>query len=67
MKKGNTETGKTKRGSIYIGDKNKDKRDDYSITIFLKNVKLKSNQTQKMFDEDFIKAVEKEYAVRYLE
>ena len=42
MKKGNTETGRSKRGSIYMGDKNKDKRDDYSITIFLKNVKLKS-------------------------
>jgi len=25
-----------------MGDKNKDKRDEYSITIFLKNVKLKS-------------------------
>jgi hypothetical protein len=40
MKKANTETGK--RGSIFMGDKNKDKRDEYSITIFLKNVKLKS-------------------------
>ena len=50
-----------------MGDKNKDKRDDYSITIYLKNVKLKSGQTQKMYDEDFIKAIEKEYAVRYLE
>lgn len=43
MKKGNIETGNTKRGSVYIGDKNKDKRDDYSITIFLKNVKLKTS------------------------
>ncbi len=42
MKKGNTETGRSKRGSLLMGDKNKDKRDDYSITIFLKNVKLKS-------------------------
>lgn len=42
MKKGNNETGRSKRGSMYMGDKNKDKRDDYSITIFLKNVKLKS-------------------------
>jgi hypothetical protein len=42
MKRGNTETGKSKKGSLYMGDKNKDKRDEYSITIYLKNIKLKS-------------------------